>query len=1417
MSRAGIRLVAAGLTASTAALFLWSGSLAQKPEEKPSSEPAGFAASDDLGGAERYLTHVATDKPIYRGGETVYIRGTVLEAHDQKPFNGVSSATVEIKGPKGETVSSQYTQVQQGVAGLSWQVPEGQAGGEYTAIISTAGLPPAERKFDVRAYRAPRIKSQIVFVRDGYGPGDTVAASAHVERAEGGIPAGAKVTVVARVDEEQVHTSTTKIDAQGNCSAKFALPGKIARGEGTLSFVVEDGGVLETASKTIPILLQTVDLNLYPEGGDLVAGLPARVYLEARTPAQRPADLVGVIVDGSGTEVAKFRTEHEGRGRFEFTPTADQKYALKITEPSGINREFPLPEVKATGGVIQALSNQVAAGEPVKFQVASNLPQELVLRLSQRDLEVASTKIPAPAAGEPSRVGEIVMTPPATAQGVLTATLLTSDGVPVAERLVFRSPSKHLKVSVTADKTQYVPAGKVRLKIRTTDANDKPVAATVGLTVTDDSVLEMIDKREQAPRLLAMCLLEADVRELRDAHVYFDPENPAASQSLDLLLGTQGWRRFAFLTTEEFMRQHGDAARRVLAFRDIPKPQATMLGRGAVAEFGVVDAPKAVPELAPLNAALPAAEAAPVDELPVQQAGLKNDKAEEIIEKKQVEKKQVAKQQRANKQLQVAENEERDAQANGQRANAGAPALLELQSKRRQALREAGDAARKPGLFADRIAQEPMPYVMVREFAHQVSADRTPGQRTDFAETVYWNAGVATDASSGEATVEFDLSDSVTSFRVMADGFDGKGALGLATSSVEAIEPFYVEPKMPLYVTSGDVIRLPIAVVNATDKTLAGSQLTVQADTGQKAAFTAMDLTADQRSRRLFTINVGRFTGKNQFVFEATAGAYKDRVVRPLEVEATGFPRELSFGGMLTADGRVKHEFTIGENVVPGSLATNTAVFPTPLGNLTAALERLIQEPCGCFEQTSSTTYPLIMAQQYFQSHTDVDPALIQAASEKLTRGYQRLIGFECKSHGFEWFGADPGHEALTAYGLMQFYDLAEVGSVDTQMLSRTRDWLLKTRDGKGGFERQRRALHTWITEPNVSNGYIAWALLESGITDLDAEINALQKGTDDNTNTYVVALAANVLSLAGRSNDAANLMEQLAANQASEGWIQNATQSIVGSGGESLKIEATALAVLAWLRDPAYTAQVEKGIKYLFKQCESGRFGSTQATVLALKAIVEYDKARAKPKASGSLELIVDGNSLGEPFGFDEHTEGVLQLGDFAQQLPPGKHTVELVMHGGSDMPYALSIDYYDLKPASADECVVKIDVNLAQTKVMEGSPTEAVVKVTNTSDETVPTPVAIVGIPGGLEVRHDQLKELRDKGTIAAYEVRGRDIVLYWRDMEAGREIELPLSLVAAVPGTYTGPASRTYLYYTDEYKHWVDGMQVEIEPKQ
>ena len=54
----------------------------------------------------------------------------------------------------------------------------------------------------------------------------------------------------------------------------------------------------------------------------------------------------------------------------------------------------------------------------------------------------------------------------------------------------------------------------------------------------------------------------------------------------------------------------------------------------------------------------------------------------------------------------------------------------------------------------------------------------------------------------------------------------------------------------------------------------------------------------------------------------------------------------------------------------------------------------------GCFEQTSSVAYPLVMAQQYFLSHRGVDPKIIEDAKKNLQKSYDRLKGFEVKTAG---------------------------------------------------------------------------------------------------------------------------------------------------------------------------------------------------------------------------------------------------------------------------------------------------------------------------------------------------------------------------------------------------------------------------------
>src|SRR5438046_2309761 len=94
--------------------------------------PGGFGTpqiSREPGGSESFLTHVATDKPIYRIGEKVYVRAVVLRTNSHSPMTSPGTASFEIKGPKGDTVASGASAVMDSIVGFSWDIPAGQAGG----------------------------------------------------------------------------------------------------------------------------------------------------------------------------------------------------------------------------------------------------------------------------------------------------------------------------------------------------------------------------------------------------------------------------------------------------------------------------------------------------------------------------------------------------------------------------------------------------------------------------------------------------------------------------------------------------------------------------------------------------------------------------------------------------------------------------------------------------------------------------------------------------------------------------------------------------------------------------------------------------------------------------------------------------------------------------------------------------------------------------------------------------------------------------------------------------------------------------------------------------------------------------------------------------------------------------------------
>src|SRR6185436_3431212 len=136
----------------------------------------------------------------------------------------------------------------------------------------------------------------------------------------------------------------------------------------------------------------------------------------------------------------------------------------------------------------------------------------------------------------------------------------------------------------------------------------------------------------------------------------------------------------------------------------------------------------------------------------------------------------------------------------------------------------------------------------------------------------------------------------------------------------------------------------------------------------------------------------------------------------------------------------------------------------------------------------------------------------------------------------------------------------------------------------------------------------------------------------------------------------------------------------------------------------------------------KNGRFGSTQSTILALRAVVAYDAARSHPKAPGRIVLTIDGKPVGAPVTFTANTQGAIVMPDFGKDLGAGKHTVVLKMEDGSSMPFSMNVKYFNVLPDSSEKSKIGMKVALKDQQVTEGGVTEAYVSITNKSDEAIP-----------------------------------------------------------------------------------------------
>jgi alpha-2-macroglobulin-like protein len=770
-----------------------------------------------------------------------------------------------------------------------------------------------------------------------------------------------------------------------------------------------------------------------------------------------------------------------------------------------------------------------------------------------------------------------------------------------------------------------------------------------------------------------------------------------------------------------------------------------------------------------------------------------------------------------------------------------------LLSRRRQLFNELGADTKKDKkkVQLETAIDQFLPTVgplLVREYAHARPELNEDDARTDFTETLVWQPVVVTPAN-GRTTLRFSLSDEVNAYRILVAGHSLDGRIGSIHHTLEVRKPLVLEPKLPQEISNTDIVELPVVAINGKDEARQATvNITPEGLVVDGSQALKLDLQPGSGSRKTVRLTSKIMDGEATVQLDGKAGADTDNVIRKLTVVPDGFPLNASKSDVLEKNAVVK--LGVPKLIVKGSLKAKVVMYPNMLSEIQSGLDAMLREPHGCFEQTSTTNYPNVLVMDYLNETNQAKPEISAKAKGLLSNGYSKLISFECQKardgrEGYEWFGGTtPPHEALSAYGLLQFTDMARVHTVDADMIKRTKDYLLGARDGEGGFKKNARALDTFgYAPPMITNAYIVWAITESERTatsksELKKEVDALVKFGKDGPlakDPYYLGLLANVLLNVDRKSEAAEVLKTLVGLQGKTGELKGSGTSITNSQGESLEIESTALAVLAWIKDnekQTYRENITNGCKFIgSKRSAYGGFGATQSTILALKALIEYARSSKRPAENGTLTVTVNGQEIATRDFTTEQTGAVtIEIPD-AESLFTGEEVAfNIGTTAKQKYPVTVFWECRASQPASAKECPIELSTLLSKGQLTEGDAVRMTVTVKNLQKKQDGMVTAIVGIPAGLKLPEDmkQLKQLSEKpldgkpATVSYWEKRGREVVFYWRGLDEKQTVDFSLDLIAEVPGEYRGPASRVYLYYTPENKMWVAPVSVKITAK-
>ncbi len=277
------------------------------------------------------------------------------------------------------------------------------------------------------------------------------------------------------------------------------------------------------------------DLQFFPEGGNLVVGVPQKVAFKITDQHGLPIETSGVLNGSDGNLSLNFQSEHDGMGLVEFIPTSQTTYTAKL---DGLNHEITLP-FSAGEGIALSVDNLIDAESVIlKIRSSNPLNSSPLFMIAQTRGRINYTLQFELENGEKT----LLVPKSLLGNGIVHFTLFSQAGAPVAERLVFNQKKDVLNINISSNQTIVGSRERTELVMKVTDKDGNPISGSFSMSALHN-VSDSGNYKSQ--HIDSYLLLSSDLKGyIHNLEYYFDKTHPDRHYHLDLVMRTHGWTRF---------------------------------------------------------------------------------------------------------------------------------------------------------------------------------------------------------------------------------------------------------------------------------------------------------------------------------------------------------------------------------------------------------------------------------------------------------------------------------------------------------------------------------------------------------------------------------------------------------------------------------------------------------------------------------------------------------------------------------------------------------------------------------------------------------------------------------------------------------------------------------------------------------